>query len=950
MMSSVVTLALEFPRQSIFSGVMQGLTYGVIAIGLILIYRSTRVINFAIVEMGAFSAALLARLIINWGVSYWVALPACVIVGGVLGAGIELVVVRRLFRSPRIVLFVATIGLAQLLLFFQFELPKFDTYASFPTAFTHTWEVQGVLIRSEHLLVLVIVPLLAIVLTVFLNHTKYGMAIRASAANPDAARLSSISPKKMSTLVWTIAGLLAALGMILTIPLTSSAATETITLGPGVLLRAIVAALIGGMFSMPRAVVGGVAIGITEALLFYNYPSQVGLLDGVLFVAVLAIMLVMGSRDRDTDHVDAWSFSPRVRPVPANLQGLWLVRNLPRLGTALAVFAAVVFPFIVTRPSQQLLFSRVLIYALVTLSLTVLTGWAGQLSLGQFALAGIGAFGTAGLMREGLSFGVSVLLVTVIGMIVALVIGAPALRLRGLFLAIATLAFAIAASSWLFRRPFLLPDGLSVQVHRGEILGIDLTPQRTYYFFCLVVLAIAVYFVVQIRRSGVGRSFIAVRDNEQSSAAVALSPVRTKLTAFVIAGGLAALAGALLAGLLVNFEPTGFPERFGAAESLSVVAMAVIGGLSSIPGAVLGALWVVGIPSLVPDSPEVALFTSGAGLLILLLYFPAGLVQILYSVRDLLFGWLGKRLPPAGEAPRVTVTTGKRLTPRRVAAAETEVALQVRALTVKFGKRVVVDHVDLQVGAHETVGLIGANGAGKTTLMNAVGGFLSSDGTVVLEGRDVSRASPTRRAALGLGRSFQHARLFADLTVRETIEVALESGAHAGPIAVGLALPRARRFERAKRAQAAEIIAFLGLGGYADRFINELSTGTRRIVELACLVAVEPRVLCLDEPTAGIAQRETEAFGPLILRVREELHASLLVIEHDMPLVMGISDRIYCLEAGRVISEGTPEWVRRDQAVIASYLGTDEQAIARSGVAATSPSTDNIEPASVDLV
>jgi len=238
------------------------------------------------------------------------------------------------------------------------------------------------------------------------------------------------------------------------------------------------------------------------------------------------------------------------------------------------------------------------------------------------------------------------------------------------------------------------------------------------------------------------------------------------------------------------------------------------------------------------------------------------------------------------------------------------------------------------VRAQETVGLIGANGAGKTTLMNAVGGFLPSDGRVVLEGRDVSRASPTRRAALGLGRSFQHARLFADLTVRETLQVALESGAHAGPVSVGLALPRARRFERAKRSQSEEIIAFLGLGPYADRFINELSTGTRRIVELACLVAVEPRVLCLDEPTAGIAQRETEAFGPLILRVREELHASLLVIEHDMPLVMGISDRVYCLEAGRVISEGTPEWVRRDQAVIASYLGTDEQAIARSGAAA----------------
>ena len=459
-------------------------------------------------------------------------------------------------------------------------------------------------------------------------------------------------------------------------------------------------------------------------------------------------------------------------------------------------------------------------------------------------------------------------------------------------------------------------------MHRGEIFGIDLHSQRTYYFLCLLALVIGVYFVVQIRRSGVGRSFIAVRDNEQAAASAALSPMRVKLTAFVIAGGLAALAGGLFAGLIVDFAP----DRFGATESLSIVAMAVIGGLSSVPGAVLGALWVVGIPSLFPDSPEVALFTSGAGLLILLLYFPAGLVQVLYSARDILFGWLGRKLPQVEEPPRVAVTTGRRLTPRRVVATEPGVALDVRDLTVKYGKRVVVDRVGLRVDEQETVGLIGANGAGKTTLMNAVGGFLRSQGSVVLEGHDVSRASPQRRAALGLGRSFQHARLFADLTVRETIAVALESGADAGPVAVGLTLPRARRFERAKRSQAEEIIAFLGLGGYADRFINELSTGTRRIVELACLVAVEPRVLCLDEPTAGIAQRETEAFGPLILRVREELRASLLVIEHDMPLVMGISDRIYCLEAGRVISEGSPEVVRHDPAVVASYLGTDERA------------------------
>jgi len=225
-----------------------------------------------------------------------------------------------------------------------------------------------------------------------------------------------------------------------------------------------------------------------------------------------------------------------------------------------------------------------------------------------------------------------------------------------------------------------------------------------------------------------------------------------------------------------------------------------------------------------------------------------------------------------------------------------------------------------------------------------VGGFVASRGVIEVLGRDVQGLAPHRRAALGLGRSFQDAALFADLTVRETVQTALETRARAGFVAVALGLPHGRRRERAKRAQADEILSFLGLGAHTERFVSELSTGLRRIVELACLLAVDARVLCLDEPTAGIAQREAEAFGPLLRAIRTELDASMLVIEHDMPLVMSISDRIYCLEAGGVISSGPPEAVRRDPRVIASYLGTDEHAIARSGAAAPT-STPERSPA-----
>ena len=214
--------------------------------------------------------------------------------------------------------------------------------------------------------------------------------------------------------------------------------------------------------------------------------------------------------------------------------------------------------------------------------------------------------------------------------------------------------------------------------------------------------------------------------------------------------------------------------------------------------------------------------------------------------------------------------------------------------------------------------------------MNAISGFAPHGGTIRLLGEDVTRRSAHRRHAAGLGRGFQDARLFAGLTVRETVLVALEARQHSLLVPSLLALPPSPASERRKRSEADEILAFLGLGPYADHFAADLSTGTRRVAELACLIATDAKVLLLDEPTAGMAQRETEAFAPLIRQVQHDLDAALVVIEHDMPLIMRISDRVYCMEAGRVIAAGTPADVRSDPAVIASYLGTDERAIARS--------------------
>jgi ABC-type branched-subunit amino acid transport system ATPase component/ABC-type branched-subunit amino acid transport system permease subunit len=904
-------LAFEVPRQVAFSGAVTGVSYGVMAVGLILVFRSNRVVNFAIAEMGGFSAALMARLVLDWDVPYWLSFAVCLLVGALVGGAIELFVVRRLFTAPRVILLVATIGVAQLLLFAQASLPDPENALAYPTPFSRTWEIGGVLVRSEHLMVLIVVPLAALALGLFLSRTRYGLAIRASAANPDAARLASISIKRMSTLVWVLAGALAAVATIVSAPLTTTSAAQIFTIGPTLLLRALTAALLARMSSLPVALAAGVAIGISESVLTYN-DDQRGLLDAALFVVVLVALLGLARSREAADSSGAWSLSPRIRPVPAALDGVFWVRRLPQLGSLLLVLVALFPVVLLNQPSQQFLWTRVVLYAMVAVSLTVLTGWAGQLSLGQFAFVGLGAMTTTALVREGIGFVPAVALASLVGAGAAVVIGAPALRRPGLFLAVSTLAFAVMTSSWLLFRSVFVPDGaVPVRLPRQIIGTVSLASQATYYLVCLGVLVVILAGVSSLRRSSLGRSMIAVRDNERAAASFGISPARIKLTAFGIGGAIAGLAGGLLGGLLITFEPA----RFSATESLRVISIAVIGGLTSVAGTVLGAVWVVGLPALFDDSVEIGLLTSGAGLLILLLYFPGGLVQVLYTARDIVLARIAARRT-AGDgvgAPKAAAVPVPVPRTRATVPAGLDVLLRARGLTVRFAGRVVLDQVDLEVRPGEVVGLIGSNGAGKSTLMNAVGGFVASSGGIEILGRDVHRMAPARRARLGLGRSFQGAELFPDLTVRETVVLAAPGR---GAVA---------------RSQADEIITFLGLGRFVDRFVSELSTGTRRIVELACLVVSGARMLCLDEPTAGIAQRESEAFGPLIVRIREELDASLLVIEHDMPVVMGISDRVYCLEAGRLISEGPPDRVRHDPNVIASYLGTDPDAIQRSG-------------------
>ncbi len=940
-------LAVWTTRQLWFDGVVNGMVFGLLALGVVLVYRSTRVINLAVGNMGLPATGLMALLVINYNFPYWLALPIALVVGIAVGALIERAVIRRLFDAPRVIVLVATIGIGQLMQAVLASYPDLERTRGqrFPAPLTFIWDdVLGLRITGPKLTILVLVPLLAVGLSWFLNRTVFGQTVQASATNADLARLSGIDPKMVQLFVWTIAGLLATISLLL-LSANRGSIGGLSNLGPNTMARALAAAVIAGMVSFPRALAAGVTIGVVQAHVQFVFINQGGLIDFLLFV-VVAVAVAFQSRG-SADEAGSFSFSARRRPIPERLREIWWVRGLSTAALGLLLAIALVLPYLVTRPSRHLLYASILAFAICALSMTIVTGWAGQLSLGQMAFAGIGALFAAGFNR-GLTFGVgigerweffsvtlpkvpylvSMLLAAGMAAATAALIGLGALRVKGLLLAVTTFAFAMAAQQYLYRRPVLNGgNSQSIPFRRGSLGPLDLASQRAYYYLCLGILVVLLVVVARLRRSGIGRSIIGVRENEYTAAAYTVSPTRTKLLAFSLAGGIAGLGGALLGGLVQNIPYT---ERlFQISDSLRLVSIVVIGGLGTLMGPVVGALWVVGLPAFWPDNELVPLFTSSIGLLILLLYFPGGLIQITYSAREALLRWAESRLPDApsktSTAPPAVVLSGGRIRP-----AYQGPALAVRDVSVTFGGLRAVDRVSIVVHPGEVVGLIGTNGAGKSTLMNAIGGFTPTEGIVEILGNDVSGRSASARARVGLGRTFQSARLFPELTVRETVEVALEARGRTHLLSTVLFLPSASRSERAMASDASDLIDFLGLGRYADDFVAELSTGTRRIVELAGLLALDAQVLCLDEPTAGVAQRETEAFGPLLKQIQQELHATMIVIEHDMPMIMTLSDRVYCLEAGQVIAEGPPDEVRNDPRVVTSYLGTDTRAIDRS--------------------
>jgi ABC-type branched-subunit amino acid transport system ATPase component/ABC-type branched-subunit amino acid transport system permease subunit len=923
-----MTLAFQISAPVAVLGLIVGTTYGLLAIGLVLVYRSSRVINFAHGSIGAFSAAVFGVVVVKSHVPYYLALPLVAIVGAAMGIITEVAVMRRLKDAPPIVKLVATIGFASFLQVFSLVVNSTVRFAlRYPEPpFFPQFRLGALAVGRAHSAMLFITPIVVVLLAWFVNRSRTGVAIRGAAANPEAARLSGVSASRMSALSWALAGALSAYTAVLLYPTLGFGASASF--GPGLLVRALVAAVVARMSNLPIAFGAGLAVGVVEQELRYNTQNS-GPVNMVLLALILIALVTQTRRGsaREEDAGDWLSVQPW-RALPRDLAGLWRVRALG-WGTAIVATVVAVVLGITVNNSSAVILVAVMAFAVIGLGIGLISGLAGQLSLGQFALAGVGSAASFLIVDNTGNFVLGFLLAGFAGAAASVLLGIPAVRIRGLMFAVATLAFAQAAP-WLFEQSWLF--GIGKDPHRPIIGSFAIDTSRRYYFFTLVVSWLMFLLARNVWQGGLGRRYRAVRDNEDNARAFTVSSTRAKLEAFAIAGFITGIGGALYAHSLSAVSGQSFPLDV----SLTAVAIVAVGGIGMMAGPIIGALYLIALPRFFPlDSAGLA--ATQLGWLLLVLQFPGGVAQSFAPIRDKV---IAARTRTERKAA-IDLTDGggddsvgsTRLAPApksvKTAASDDAPILVVKDVVKAYGGLQAVSHVGFDVKQGETLGLIGPNGAGKTTLFEVIGGFVRPDeGTVLFEGNDVTRMSPEQRGRVGLIRSFQDAALFPTLSVPEAVQLSLERRMPTNLFVelAGLGFQEKRRKERAD-----EIIDLMGLGIHRDKLIGELSTGTRRVTEIACLLALEPTLLLLDEPTSGIAQRESEAMGELLARVKQHLGTTMLIIEHDIPLIMSISDRIVAMAAGAVVTIGAPAQVRAHPAVVESYLGSSVEAIERSG-------------------
>lgn len=922
----------------VVAGLAGGSSYALLALGLVLINNSSRILNFAQGEIGAISTFIVASLVVAHGWPWALGIVVGLLVGAAISTVTSLVLLQRR-DAGRLPPLVGTVALLSLLTII--EAKYLGGTREFPTPFTGRGvEIFGVVLTPTRLLVIGSVAVICVLLWFLVEKTKVGLALRASADNRDAASIVGLNARGVESFAWLLAGLLGVLaGLFL--------GWTNQTIAPGFLTialpRAFAAAILGGMTSMPGAVAGGLIVGVAESLTRWQWGQTPGSAEFVVFL-ILFLTLVFrptGIFSRRGGGLDTESTESlvnlrgmvhvpkRARSV-AGRAGRGLTAPLVLAGLVLLVTATV------SQPTAYRL-AYIPILGLLALSLNSFIAATGQLSLGHIGLYGLGAFmcGIA-VTTWGLPTPMGLVVAALVCGLVALLLGFAALRVRGLYLAVLTLAFAVLLEAFVFPRPAFSRGGAGLVVSRPEWGPLDLSDEKTFLAVCIVVAGIVWLADRKTLGSPFGRSLLAVRQNETAAAARGVHPPSAKVMSFVLSGVGAGVAGALYAWRQGIVVASSFP--LGA--SFALILYVVLGGIGSRAG-------VVGVTALFAwtststgsaSTQEWLTLGASAAIVLSIGRYPGGLASAAHAVRDRLLRRRHDALPiltpppAAGEAAASIDRSWRPLAIRMPDGARVRpVLLAARHITVRFGKVNALSDVSVEVEPGQIVGVIGPNGAGKTTLFNALSGFIAPrDGAVWFGGRDISAWSAPTRAEAGLGRTFQQGGLALAETARANLLIAQHTSIEPLwlPSAIGLG-PKQARAELRRVAVADQILEITGLHDDANRPAGSLPYGKRKLLELGCALLSRPQVLLLDEPAAGLADSEVGWLADVIHGIRSQLGIAVLVIEHHVPLVKEVADHVYVLNFGQILAAGDPVTTTNDPVVVEAYLGTRGLAAAR---------------------
>ncbi len=755
----------------------------------------------------------------------------------------------------------------------------------------------SVVVGQDRIWLFAIAVAVTVVLWLVSGRTTVGVAVRANAENRAASSSLGWSPDVLGALTWGVGAALAALAGILLAPLISISVDQM----PLLVIPVTAAALLGRFESFPLTLLAAVVIGMAQSVLG-NYVSLSGAPQAIPFVLVIFILLARRSRVSRTRSderlpslgrgVTSWRW-----------RGAWIAAAV-----ALVWFAP---------PDLLGPLTIWLGWSLVALSLVVLLGYTGQLSLAQFAIAGVGALIAARLTVIGWPLPLAAVAAVLGSAVVGMVFAIPALRRQGVELAIITLGLATVVSGVVFANWGGQTSGIDVGL--PSIFGwrIDTLFHPTRYAY--VGLAILVFWMLavgRLRRSVGGLRLGAIRANERAASALGVNVVLAKVYSFGVASAIAASGGIVLAFSATNIVF----DSFAPIQSVNAAAYTVIGGPGYLSGAPVGTTladgglgtWVFGtlFPSL--DTSWLGLI-GGVALIATVVLQPNGVVQHWVKLAHSRRGGNGVS-PGAGRLARdIEFVSDTDVTELPAGA-----VLTVDELVVRYGAGLTaVDSVSLSVGPGEIVGLIGPNGAGKTTFIDAISGFIDETaGEIRLDQHRLDALPAYRRARLGIARSFQSLELFTDSSVAENLSVAADSGASR------LYLTGLFRRQRLRLGHMARcVIDEVGLHEDLATNVGDLSYGRRRLVSLARTFAREPSIALLDEPAAGLSDEEAAELGRVIRRVADEFRVGVLLVEHNMSLVMAVCDRVVVLYHGQKLREGTPAQIRADPAVIEAYLG-----------------------------